>query len=488
MDVLTKILGFVSPSLALKREINSFRLGAFSDHKRAYDAASKGRRTDGWVTTDSSAKSEVSSGIKTLRDRSRELVRNNSYAKKAVKAIYTNTIGTGIRPNPVGSKAANARLKQAWKDWAETKQCDFDGKKNIYGIQALVMRTIAISGECIIIKKVNRDKKAIIPFQLQVLEADLIDGYKQSVGKNSSLIYDGVQYSRDGKLEGYWLFDSHPGDKYLFNTVSSFHKKENVIHVFFEERPGQHRGIPFGAASFTRLRDFDIYEDAELLKQQVSSLFAAFIENSSGDTLTGKKGPNFQLTEKMEPGSIQHLAPNEKITIANPPSKEGYDDYTRTTLQGVAAGFDVTYEAMTGNLREVNFSSGRMGWLEFQRAVIDWQENMIIPMLCEDVWAWFIEGCKIVGITNKDITATWTSPRREMIDPVKETEGITNQVRAGLVSWPEAVRQQGYEPDDVLDEIIVYSKKFEASGLQLTTDARYDKTKITGKPNASDGA
>ena len=53
----------------------------------------------------------------------------------------------------------------------------------------------------------------------------------------------------------------------------------------------------------------------------------------------------------------------------------------------------------------------------------------------------------------KAIEADWTAPRRAMIDMVKETEGLRLQIAAGLISWQEAVRMCGGDPDDVAEEL-----------------------------------
>jgi capsid protein len=50
---------------------------------RAYDGAKTGRRTDGWMTASSSANSEIGAAGNRLRDRARDLARNNPYGKKS---------------------------------------------------------------------------------------------------------------------------------------------------------------------------------------------------------------------------------------------------------------------------------------------------------------------------------------------------------------------------------------------------------------------
>ena len=72
-----------------------------SRKKRAYEAADKGRRGKAFrLAKSTSVNSEVSAALVTLRDRSRNMVRNNGWARRAVEAITKHTIGDGIQPAP----------------------------------------------------------------------------------------------------------------------------------------------------------------------------------------------------------------------------------------------------------------------------------------------------------------------------------------------------------------------------------------------------
>lgn len=56
-----------------------------SEHmRRSYDGASQGRLKDGWRTSGTSANAEIAAAGSLLRDRMRDLVRNNPLAAQAV--------------------------------------------------------------------------------------------------------------------------------------------------------------------------------------------------------------------------------------------------------------------------------------------------------------------------------------------------------------------------------------------------------------------
>lgn len=464
-NIIDNIVGFLSPKAAYKRA--QYRRAM--EQVRKYDAASAGRRTEGWHATGTDANAEIRAALNRLVDRSRELGRNNPYAVKAIKVIANNTIGTGIRATPsIEGKQAQKRLNKEWRDWAESKKCDYDGELNLYGIQRLAMRSIAEGGEVLI--RIRRTPKERIPIQLQLLEGDYLDTMMDLyVLEGGGKIVSGVEFDAQGKKVAYWLYENHPGSEYG-SIKSNRIPADEVIHVFEKLRIGQVRGVPFGVSAMLRMRDFDLYEDAQLLRQQIAACFSVFITDVNGVANPSEK--KTELTEKVEPGIIQRLSAGESVTFAAPPGAEGYSDYSRNVLQAIAAGYGIPYEALTGNLKDVNFSSGRMGWLEFSRQVQDWQENMLIPSLCQPIWDAFVTAGVLRGVVKDGTSATWTSPRREMIDPKNETEAMQMQIENGLLSWPEAIRQMGYDPDEIAVEISNTMKKFDELGIKVAGDFR----------------
>ena len=70
--------------------------GATKPRRRMYQGAKFSRLTADWVTGNTSADSEVYGSAQKLRDRARQLCRDNDYARQALRAIEGNVIGQGI--------------------------------------------------------------------------------------------------------------------------------------------------------------------------------------------------------------------------------------------------------------------------------------------------------------------------------------------------------------------------------------------------------
>lgn len=473
MNVVDRIISFFSPSAALQRVQSRLAISQF----RAYDAAQLSGKNKNWRAGALSATSELRGAGNRLRERSREQARNNPYPRRALRSIPGNVVGSGIMPairTESGGKGLTSKLKKAWKDWATSATlADWDERKTFYGIQNIAMRAMLESGEVFIVRRMDKNG-----LHLQILEADHLDTAKDGIQiVNGGYILQGIQFASTGKRVGYWLFQQHPGEQRInFKIESVFFSADDVIHLYEEERPGQQRGIPLGMSSITRSRDFSEYQDAQLIRQKIAACFSVFITKDVHSTLPGDSSNTGQPLERVEPGIIEHLLPGQEVQFAAPPPVEGYAEYSSGVLHEIAAGYDIPYEIMTGDYSQVNFSSARMARMEFSRLVTAWQEFVIIPQLCQRVFDWWVQWKKISGEIreNATVTASWTSPGMEFIDPLKEVKAMVERNRAGLMSWQEAVRQLGYDPEELLEELKADASAFDAAGIKPYSDPRFD--------------
>jgi len=476
-NLIDKVVGYFSPQAGLKRSQARYVENKLQTIlKRKYDGAATGRRTDGWFTTSSSQDAAARGQLSLLRDRSRDLVRNDPYAKRAISVIETNIVGTGILAKVMDKSSSRAKkIQDAWMEWAESTQCDVSGKLNFYAMQALVARGVAESGEMLIRKVITREKQTI-PLKLQILEPDLIDtnidGLKADKANPENYVTQGIEYDKYGKPIAYYMFQQHPGDNKinLRNSLKSIRiPADEIIHVYRMDRAGQSRGIPWMHAVILNLQDLDEYIDATIVKQKVAAAFAAFVKDIEGGDIDGGTAA---ISEKIEPGAIEILPGGKDISFPNPPTNSDFDPFVKKILHGIATGFDISYEALTNDYSNVNFSSGRMGHIEFSRAVDKWRWHTFIPQMCDGVWDWFIQSYKIAGIDSSDVKVVWTPPRREMIDPTKEFNALKDAARNGFTSVSEIIRSLGDDPETVYKQIAEDYKKFDDLGLKFDSDPR----------------
>lgn len=471
-NFLDRVISYLSPKSGAERARFRNVQRVFENmEKRRYEAASIGRRTSGWRAGSTGPNAEIGTALVRLRNRSRDLVRNNPHAARAIQAISSNVVGYGIVPN-----VKDKKLDQLWKTWGDTTECDADGLHNFYGLQNIVMREIAEAGEVLIRRRFRRKADGLsVPLQLQVMEADHIDDTKDQTFANGGSIKKGIEFNALGRRVAYWLFPEHPGEVgYLsFSNTSVRIPAEEILHLYRADRSGQIRGVPWGAPVLLKLKDFDEYDDAQLMRQKIAAAFAGFVEDSEQPLDSSNKAP---LDERIEPGLLHILPPGKKITFGNPPTVGAdYEPYARVSLRSVATGYGVTYECLTQDYSNVNFSSGRMGWIEFKRNIEQWRWLMLVPGFCEAVWTWFVDAAQLGGMIRADRMpkkAAWTPPKREMIDPTKETAADVTAVRAGFKSLSEVIREQGNDPEAHFEEMAADNELIEKYRLKLDSDPR----------------
>jgi lambda family phage portal protein len=482
---LDRAVGFIAPARGLRR----IRARVATDLLvRHYEAAAAGRRTQGWRRSAGDANAVVGASLASLREHARDLVRNNPHATRAIGTITNQVVGWGIvaKPMPVHEGAA-----KAWAAWAGTTACDADGRHDFAGLQKLALRSVVESGEVLVRRRWRLPTDGLpLPFQLQLLEPDYIDTARTGIRlPNGGRIVHGVEFDALGRRVAYWLFPEHPGAALSMFTAGSLGgssirvRAENILHVFHQDRVGQVRAATWFAPILLKLKDYDEYDDAQLMKQKIAACLAVItcdVDGTGAPLGTGDDTTNPGI-DMLEPGAILNVPPGRSVEVVQPPSVREFADYSEASLRTIAAGIGVTYEDLTGDYTDLPFSAARMSRLAHQSRLDDWRWRTMIPQFCEPVWNWAMEAAMIMALVAEPAPrAAWTAPPAPYIDPEKEGLAFQRTIRGGAQSWSESVRERGFDPDEVLAEMAADNAKFDRLHLILDSDAR--RTTQAGQP------
>lgn len=423
-----------------------------------YDAASKGRRTYGWKSPATDGDAAAYGSRETLRQLARDMVRNRPYAQRAREVVVSNVVGTGIafsvnHADPETRDQIDAVLREHLL----TPNIDARGESNLMELQAVAMRAVFTDGEVLARRRIRRGKYArAIPlgFQIELIEADLLDLTKVSNGKNP--VIEGVEYGPIGDVQAYWILTEHPGSARMGVQAQSKSERvdwRDIIHVRRFDRPGQLRGVTWLAPVMMTMGDLSDYQEAQILKQKMAALLAGVITNddtTGADTAKAAKG-----LEDLEPGALVSAPAGSSVTFTTPPRVDGYAEFMREGLGAVAMGIGITRESLTGDLSGVNFSSGRMGRMEMDRNVEGWQEHLMIGQFCAGIGRWISEAWLLVAdskLAREKFSIDWTAPRRPLIDPNDEIDAEIKAVDAAIKSRQGVQRKLGLDPDRVRRE------------------------------------
>jgi lambda family phage portal protein len=444
---------------------------------RGYDAAQDSRASS-WAASGSSATAEVGVAATTVARRARDAVRNDPYATRMVDLWTGNAVGAGITTRWPDKPHADA-----WRRWAESTQCDAEGLLDLYGLQALVMRAVVESGECFVrFIAVQPTPANPIGLQLQVLESDHLDTARTGLVEGAPTI-QGIALGEVGQPIGYWLHRVHPGAFWLLPGATWLSSERlpaaDVLHIYRKRRPGQLRDVSWLAPVLTRLRDLGDYEAALLMKAKIEACLAAVVTEEGDETLTGPatgllRDAQGRTVESFEPGMILYRRGMGSVEVVNPSGGGSHTAFARRALEAASVGAGLTYDQVSGDLTQANYSSLRAGKIEFRRLCEQVQYGMLIPMLVRPIAERFHAQGALLGLWGTEVPdgVSHVPPAHEMIDPLKDTTALIAQVRAGFVPQPEAVGAFGYDFRQVVEMIREANALLDDAGLSLDIDPR----------------
>lgn len=438
--------------------------------RRQYSGAGFGRTMNDWVAGSTSGDAEIRTSLRTMRNRSRQLARDNDYVKNALRQIQNNVVGQGVnmqaqimgkRGPGAGSLSTpqNKLVEDEWSKWKRADSCHTAGKMSFSQIERHLMRTVARDGEVFIRMITQRMGRSKVPLALEILEADYLDENYNGTAANGNEIRMGVEVDVWQRPVAYWFYERHPGD-YQHTKLNIEPRRrvpaEDVIHLgrFEDERSGTTRCVPWFDSALTRLRHMAGYEEAEVIAARASACQMGFIETPDPDYEPADPNEivDYERVDNFEPGKITTLAPGEKFSQFSPTRPSGLlDPFMRFMLRGVAAGVGTSYESLSKDYSQSNYSSSRLALLDDRDT---WRELQawLIETLHQRVHERFVMLGVFAGVfaftgfeTDQEAFSRprWMPRGWSWIDPSKEISAYKMAVRSGIMTLSDVIAQNG---------------------------------------------
>lgn len=447
-----------------------------------YDAAGNGRRIKSW-SPPSSGPNRAITGLQKIRDRARDVARNDWAGESGLQKWTTNLIGTGIVPR--WQDAAVAKRFEAWVPMA-----DADCVLDFYGLETLATRSWLDGGEVFARRRPRRYvTKDAAPLRVQLIEPEfcpLFDADQWPGMPAGNTIRQGIERNKLGERVAYWMYRDHPGDGGLTSAPTADRllriPAREITHVFEPKRAGQLRGVSQIAPVLVRLRSSMDFEDAVLDRQKLANLFTLFITRQAPDMddvdvdpLTGLPVYYDDAGKAMaglEPGISQTLLPGEDVKFANPPEAgTTYSEYMRTTHLGTSAGLGLPHELFSGDLKDVSDRTLRVVINEFRRFARQRQWQILIPQFCQKVVEWWAEADALGGglpLSKLEAAKSpkWSPNGWEYIHPTQDAEGKKLEVEAGFRSRSDVIGERGDDPRTVDEERKADLERSKSLGLE----------------------
>ncbi|WP_414833600.1 phage portal protein [Afifella sp. YEN Y35] len=381
------------------------------------------------------------------------LVANSPYAAAVLSAWVTNLIADGPSMRVTGvSKRRRTRLQSEFSVWWDV--CDADGLSDLGGFLQRVARSEFVYGEAFVHLLADPETGAL---RLRLWSPEQIDPHLTRDLGNGVKIVAGIEIDAFGRRVAYHVRENADmpfATPYGTKRIPA----EDVLHIFEPNFPGQMRGISRLAPVATRITEVDKLEDALVAKANTAALFGGvFYRPDGGGFGEALPAQGADGEYGMEPGAMIFAPPGYQVEFTEPPSTEGAVDFLRAEIRSIAAGVGMPYELVSGDLSQVNYSSARLGLLEFRRRIAALQRNLIIARFLLPVWRRFLLLEGLAGRIEMGVAmsagAEFVFPGWAQIDPLKETQADAKAIEARLKSRFEVISARGRDPDVVDEEI-----------------------------------
>jgi lambda family phage portal protein len=481
---------------------------------RQYAGARTGDLTGGFGTGgDTSADTELSQGLQRLRARSRQLMRDAPYARRARVIVVNNVVGAGVglqaqveNTRDALHQRINADIERSWEEWSCAENCHTGGALHFSDFERACMSEVFTAGEVFVRKHYRTVGRSQVPLALELIESErILDDYQMPQGASANTRL-GIEVDDFGRPIAYWVRDRHQGERRLPNDAANKIRRvpaDQILHLRIVDRWPMTRGEPWLHSVLRKLNDMEQYSGAELTAARMSANYFATLESPNEDPLPTDKQADGTKSLAIEPGMIDQLSPGDQLKFHAPNRPNtALPEFMRHMLREVAAGIGTSYESLSRDYSQSNYSSSRLALLDDRdlwRVLQQWWARSFRSPLHR---AWMQPAVLSRAISSIPIAQFAIDPERFLdvrwkfrgwswVDPTKEVEAYKEAVKAGFttVSAVIAATGGGVDIEDVIAERREELAMFDEADIEVDTtvaEAQTTPPAPAGSPVAKD--
>lgn len=477
--------------------------GAFPSY-RTYAAAKSNRLTTGWGSVQTSADAELLTSLRTMRARSREDQRDKPYAKRARTVVQNNIVGSGIglqaqvkSTRGEMNKRVNAGIESAFEEWCLPGNCHTGGSLHFHDIERVAVGEVFEGGEVLIREHRRRFGNSMVPYALEVIEPErLLDEHIPAALAATGRVRMGVELDEFQRPIAYHLRKLHPGDVTFSQGDMDYVERvpaEEIIHLRLIDRWPQTRSAPWMHAAMRMLEDTDGYSYSEIVRARAEANIVGGLKTnrSYGDAVKDGSGNITDRQVSSEPGTFETLYDEEELQF--PPRtapNSAADPFLRYMLRSISAGTGVSYESLSRDYSQSNYSSSRLALLDDRDLWRVYQMWFIRAFRMRVHRNWMNAAVLARALDGVSVDAFFSDPQRYLavrfkprgwswVDPTKEVAAYKEAIKAGLTTRTDVISQtaNGRDREDIDEERRQELDDAEEMDLSFDTD-----------PGAAEGA
>ncbi|PYF05029.1 lambda family phage portal protein [Rhodopseudomonas faecalis] len=415
-----------------------------------------------------------------LAARVHDLVRNDGWTAGGVTRVVDTIIGAQFRltskpiarvlgiDDDAADELAN-NIEAEFSMWADDPDCYCDaGRRNSFtGNLGLMFRHRLVDGEALAKIEWLPGRGGIYSTAVKVIDPDRLSNPHNQIDTVSLRM--GIALGAHEEPIGYHIRMAHPGDAGVYNpniwrweyfARETTFGRRMMVHAFEAERAGQVRGISVLAPIIKKLRMLGRYDEAELQAAVINAVMAAIVESpfdheqfaaalAGGDELSSYQTQRLGYYDaspiNLGGAKMAFAFPGEKVTLTKPSHPNSvFEHFVRASLRNVASALGMSYEQLSMDWGQVNYSSARAALLEVWRGYTARRGHFVAQAVQPIYAAWLEEAIDkgrvklpsgapdFYAAKAAYCAARWIGPGRGWVDPLKEAQASAFRIASGL--------------------------------------------------------
>lgn len=514
----------------------------------AFDAASRfDREVALWSPAIRSADSDLLPEKSTIDARVRDTVRNDAFAAAGSEIRKDNIVGalfavnskpdyTTLGLDKVWAEEFQTEVEAKFTLWAESPRNWVDASRinNFTSLVRLAVGMSVLSGEVLAAAEWIRDGR-MFNTAIQMVDTDRLST-PPNLRANRN-IRGGVERDAHGAPQAYHIRMSHPTD--FFNPDAYRWKRvptekpwgrQQIIHLFQQFRPDQSRGVARMVAGLKESRITKKFRDVVLQNAVVNATYAASIESDMPSEVIFQSLGGGQMDSdtiatavqnyaggymsviadyiksskslQIDGVKIPHLLPGTKLQL-RPASQNGPlgTEFEQSLLRYLAAILGVSYEQLSKDYSQTNYSSARAAMTETWKTMQS-DKKMFADRFASAIFLLWLEEAFSKG----EITALprkapnfweglnreaygaceWIGASRGQIDELKETQAAVLRIKYRLSTYEDEHARLGKDFRRVFEQVEREVKIMENKGIAVAEGNDNMMNATTGAPRESE--
>ncbi len=530
----------------------------------AYEGASRlSRELALWQPANRTADQDILPAKRLSDARIRDTLRNDAYVQSGANLHKDNIVGGAffLNAKPDTKTLFDGKSDEVWEKefqeeveakftlWAESDAnwVDASRRNNFTMLVRQAVGTYLACGEVIAAVEWSREDKDARPFNTSIRMVDVDRLSTPPTHVNNPWIIGGVEVNQRHIPVAYHIQKAHPRDTFYIQSfewervVSKLSwGRPQFIHLFEQMRPGQTRGMSDMAAGIKETHMARDFRDVMLQNAVVQATYAAVIESdiansaevfaklgagsdSISEAITELLGAQMGAIAQYAKGAdqlklggvrIPHLLPGSKLHMqaAGQGGPLG-TEFEQSILRNIAALLGVSYEQLSRDYTETNYSSARAAMTETWKFMIS-RKKVIADRFANIVYRLWLEalnknvitsmprrmGIDTAWLYDKPLAmeavtrCEWIGASRGQIDELKETQAAVLRLKYGLSTyekesarlggdWRADIRQIAREKAEMEDAGLTHVSSLNDNTMNASTGEK-DVTEF-GNPGAS---